>query len=75
MHSLEEGGDNVGEVIDVTEILSTWLTKLKRSYEGDTWATQVFTDVANLVPIAKKITVHEGVIRYKGIIYVRSNNA
>jgi RNase H-like domain found in reverse transcriptase/Reverse transcriptase (RNA-dependent DNA polymerase) len=54
----------------VTEIVPSWLMELKNSYVGDPWASQVFTDVVQARSLTKEVTVHEGIIRYKGRIYV-----
>jgi hypothetical protein len=64
------GEEITGELTTVTEILPTWLEELKESYKDDEWATQVLQVSTARAQEGEKVTVHEGIIRYKGKIYV-----
>jgi transposase InsO family protein len=58
------------ELNAVTEVLPLWVQELKESYVGDEWATQVLKGGELLDSQREKVTMHEGIIRYKGRIYV-----
>lgn len=54
----------------VTEIVPLWVSELKKSYEGDAWAQGVLKDQDLDGLTDSKVSVHNGVIRYKNRIYV-----
>lgn len=57
------------ETMAVTELIPKWIEELKASYEGDGWVKEALTKV-EVQPTDGKISIHKGVIRYKGRIYV-----
>jgi hypothetical protein len=61
------------EMLAVTELIPTWLSELKDNYLSDAWATQILNNQDSLLQIKHPVFIHQGIIRYKGKIYVRSN--
>jgi hypothetical protein len=69
-----EGLDSVAgdemSAFTVTEIVPTWLKELKESYENDDWAAAILHDSTLSNPQGTDISVHAGIIRKEGRIYV-----
>jgi RNase H-like domain found in reverse transcriptase len=62
----------VGEKLVVSEIIPTWLDELRSSYQDDTWATAVLQGAQEQGNLSLDITIHAGVIRKNGRVYVGS---
>jgi hypothetical protein len=54
----------------VIEVMPSWLQELQVSYQGDEWASNILSNSPSLSPNKEKISVHKGIIRRKGKIYV-----
>ena len=62
-----EGNEMV--VNAVTQIVPSWIEELKGSYEGEKWA-QDNLEGTGKAAMEGKVTVHGGVIWYKGGLYL-----
>lgn len=62
-------GTEEGNTHSLIEIIPQWLEELKESFEQDNWAQQVMNGTRDSNS-QENITVHQGVIRVKGRLYV-----
>jgi Reverse transcriptase (RNA-dependent DNA polymerase)/RNase H-like domain found in reverse transcriptase/Retroviral aspartyl protease len=62
------------QMLAITELIPTWLEDLKTSYINDEWAATVL-DSGNPSEIQDRaVTVHQGIIRKQGKIYVGNHD-
>ncbi|KAJ4745297.1 polyprotein [Rhynchospora pubera] len=61
-----------GECLAVTELIPQWVEEIKESYQCDAWAQELQSKIQQHEASAH-YTVHQGVIRYKGRIYVEKH--
>jgi Integrase zinc binding domain len=61
------------EALALTEVNPQCVEEVKESYTGDSWAQQVFTQFANGIDLPHQVTVHCGIIRKQGKLYVGNN--
>lgn len=57
-------------MLAVTEIITEWINDLKQSFIGDEWVVKVMAEGTQEIP---EVSVHQGVIRMKGRLYVGTN--
>jgi hypothetical protein len=63
-----------GELLTaVTEIIPQWIEDLALSYEGDRWAFEVLQQHKTGTLVDTTLSVHKGIIRVKGKLYVGTN--
>jgi Integrase zinc binding domain len=61
------------EALALTEVNPQCVEEVKESYTGDSWAQQVLTQFANGIDLPHQVTVHCGIIRKQGKLYVGNN--
>ncbi|KAJ4756090.1 polyprotein [Rhynchospora pubera] len=67
---VEAKENHVSELRAVTELKPQWVEEIKESYQGDSGAHELLERLDQDQGDQDKYSVHQGVIRYKGRIYV-----
>jgi Integrase zinc binding domain/RNase H-like domain found in reverse transcriptase len=57
----------------ITKLNPQWVEELKESYHGDPWAWDQFAKITKGEDLPGKLSIHCGILRKKGRIYISSN--
>lgn len=65
--------DHTQDIHAISECVPSWIQKLKEWYEYDDHAKQLLTELALSSNSSSDYTLHNGVLRYKGRVWVGNN--